>query len=57
MSCHLQQFERLFAFNQKIEDLLYTVPPEEVSVCSLAYMTSVLDGLSNCNHTDGLSIV
>ncbi|XP_031406363.1 exocyst complex component SEC3A-like [Punica granatum] len=24
------QFERLFAFNRKIEDLLYTIPPEEI---------------------------
>ena len=27
----LQQFERLFQFAKKIEDLMYTISPEEVS--------------------------
>lgn len=27
----LQQFERLFQFAKKIEDLMYTITPEEVS--------------------------
>lgn len=28
----LQQFERLFQFARRIEDLMYTITPEEVSV-------------------------
>jgi hypothetical protein len=28
----LQQFERLFQFAKKIEDLMYTITPEEVSM-------------------------
>lgn len=30
--CFLQQFERLFQFAKKIEDLMYTITPEEVSM-------------------------
>lgn len=36
-SFYFQQFERLFQFARRIEDLLYTIPPEEV--CSLLVLS------------------
>lgn len=44
----MQQFERLFQFSRRIEDLMYTITPEEVSCTK--QVTHKSHCCSNCNY-------
>ena len=39
--CIGKQFERLFQFARRIEDLMFTVPPEEVCVYSATFLSFI----------------